>query len=666
MNLDHLSLSLLNFFDWVLKNSMMASVLVGLILLMKVILRNKLPPRWHYMLWLIIMVRLLLPWAPESSYSVYNFFTYGHESSQTADVSSINKIILDVSDSTAPIEEKQEPTISVFATEKKQDSTSISMYTLAFYVWLLGVVCLCIHTVIVNRRVYTHIKQQPAITDREIVDLFEECKKIMAIKQAIPLVLAGKISSPTVLGFIRPRVLLSDSLIRTLDHKQLGFIFYHELGHVKRRDVAINCLMYGLLILHWFNPILWYAYYRMREDQEIACDALALTFIGSEQKENYGHTLISLLEYYSKAQSLSSLANLTGYKKQLKRRMIMIKTFQKKSYRWSTLGLASLLALSSVSLVNAKETGQYSQESLDANLPSSPLIAAEVNRSSFATEQESNPIQQKERMIEQAKSFSFKEWTVDEFMVQKGMKSALESFYDQFPPAKAKITGSKVRSIRNGEKENEISLLLINNEKESFDLIFDTKTKKVTKCDQLVFDITESELPGTVQASLDTVYSLSTEAKNLKLRASTMYSDTMKGERQSKTYYFRFSDDRKVENSNKEFDIKLDETGKVQYFDFTKLPLVNIKGNTKEEKAQNLLKRLYREEANEYKIQKVNEISKDDPNYKEYVDFKRGAIVFIPTSSEKNPILVFFNTKDELTTIQVTTQDFLKDVGLLQ
>ncbi len=161
---------------------------------------------------------------------------------------------------------------------------------------------------------------------------------------------------------------------------------------------------------------------------------------------------------------------------------------------------------------------------------------------------------------------------------------------------------------------------MINNEKESFDLIFDTKTKKVTKCDQLVFDITESELPGTVQASLDTVYSLSTEVKNLKLRASTMYSDTMKGERQSKTYYFRFSDGRKVENSNKEFDIKLDETGKVQYFDFTKLPLVNIKGNTKEEKAQNLLKRLYREEANEYKIQKINEISKDDPNYKEYVD----------------------------------------------
>ena len=42
--------------------------------------------------------------------------------------------------------------------------------------------------------------------------------------------------------------------------------------------------MHCLLILNWFNPILWYAYYAMREDQEIACDNLALTFINPEEK----------------------------------------------------------------------------------------------------------------------------------------------------------------------------------------------------------------------------------------------------------------------------------------------------------------------------------------------------------------------------------------------
>ncbi|GED15554.1 hypothetical protein [Aneurinibacillus migulanus] len=76
--------------------------------------------------------------------------------------------------------------------------------------------------------------------------------------------------------------------------------------------------------------------------------------------------------------------------------------------------------------------------------------------------------------------------------------------------------------------------------------------------------------------------------------------------------------------------------------------------------------RLYGEEANEYKIKKVNEISKDDPNYKDHKDSIRGTIVFMPISPEKDPILVLFNIKDELTMSEVTTRYFLEDFGLLQ
>ncbi|MED0669949.1 hypothetical protein [Aneurinibacillus aneurinilyticus] len=62
-------------------------------------------------------------------------------------------------------------------------------------------------------------------------------------------------------------------------------------------------------------------------------------------------------------------------------------------------------------------------------------------------------------MIEQAKSFSFKEWTVDEIMAQKGMKSALESFYDQFPRVKAyKIMGRKEQRIEDNKGKNEVHL----------------------------------------------------------------------------------------------------------------------------------------------------------------------------------------------------------------
>ncbi|CEH29476.1 Uncharacterized protein BN1090_A2_01913 [Aneurinibacillus migulanus] len=280
----------------------------------------------------------------------------------------------------------------------------------------------------------------------------------------------------------------------------------------------------------------------------------------------------------------------------------------------------------------------------------------------FAAEQESNPIQQEEGMTKQEEGIVITTLTVDEILAQKGMKSALEPFYDKFPQAKTyKIEGSKVQRIEDGEQKNEIQLFLESDEKESFTLYFDIKTEKITKYTQVVNNIPKSELPETVQAPLDKVYSLSPEVKNLKLYYSQSCSHTIKGEEQLKTYSLSFNESGKItekKTNDKEFTIIFDETGKVRSFFFEKLSLVNLEGNTKEEKAQNLLKRLYGEEANEYKIKKVNEISKDDPNYKDHKDSIRGTIVFMPISSEKNPIVVGFNIKNQLTTM-------MRDAGLL-
>jgi outer membrane lipoprotein-sorting protein len=193
--------------------------------------------------------------------------------------------------------------------------------------------------------------------DKRIVIIFENCKKSMSVQKSIPLFIAGKISSPTVLGFFRPRVLLSRELTNRLSEHQLRHIFYHELAHIKRRDVGVNLLMYSLLVLNWFNPILWFAYFCMREDQELACDAYALTFLEEEEKISYGLTIINLLEHYSKYYQVPSLANMVRNKRSLKRRISMIKRFQKKSYRWSTIGVVAVIAVSSFSLLNANADG---------------------------------------------------------------------------------------------------------------------------------------------------------------------------------------------------------------------------------------------------------------------------------------------------------------------
>lgn len=357
------------FFDWVIETSIMASILVSLILCIKVLFRNKLTPRWQYMLWIILIIRLVLPWSPDSSYSIYSVLTYKSDdafiSSQNPVASFLtrermqelkgidNKNVLTKED-TYTTSSTKTGQVNNTQTHSNEDDETISFYTIFIYIWLTGVILLSVATFVMNRRLLLYIKKQPVITYEKIVQVFEKCKKSMSIQRDIPLLVSGKVSSPTVFGFIKPKLLLSTVHMKILDEHQLRYIFYHELAHIKRRDVGVNWLMHGLLILNWFNPIIWYAYSCMREDQELACDAFALTYIDSEEQIAYGHTIISLLEHYSNYYKVPSMANFSKNKRILKRRILMIKKFQKKSYRWSALGAVAVIAVSSVSLLNAR------------------------------------------------------------------------------------------------------------------------------------------------------------------------------------------------------------------------------------------------------------------------------------------------------------------------
>lgn len=348
-----------HFFDWLIETSLMASILVGFILCIKVLFRNKLTPRWQYMLWIVLMIRLLLPWSPDSSYSIYSLLSYSSSVSEVIpkNMPSTESIVnietnhtVELESNSETVTKNGEPEVNASA----EQQTTFSLYKLALYVWLAGVIVLAVITFITNRRLYSYIKKQPDITDEQVATVFNCCKQSMKMKKAVSLRLAGKIASPTVFSFFRPKVLLSKKHMKVLNEQQLQYVFYHELAHIKRNDVAVNWIMYSLLLLNWFNPILWYAYFCMREDQELACDAYALTFIDKEEQIAYGHTIITLLEHYS--YQAPSLVNLSRNKRTLKRRIVMIKKFQKKSYRLSLLGIIVIVAIASLSLFNARAT----------------------------------------------------------------------------------------------------------------------------------------------------------------------------------------------------------------------------------------------------------------------------------------------------------------------
>ena len=70
--MESLSTQLVPVFDWLLRTTLQAALLSCLILIVQLILRGRLPIRWHYCLWLLLLVRMATPWLPESKVSIFN------------------------------------------------------------------------------------------------------------------------------------------------------------------------------------------------------------------------------------------------------------------------------------------------------------------------------------------------------------------------------------------------------------------------------------------------------------------------------------------------------------------------------------------------------------------------------------------------------------------
>ncbi len=74
--MESLSVQVQPFVAWLLRSTLQASMLIGLILLVQITLRGKLGPRWSHALWLILLIRMVLPWAPQSRVSIFNLIPH--------------------------------------------------------------------------------------------------------------------------------------------------------------------------------------------------------------------------------------------------------------------------------------------------------------------------------------------------------------------------------------------------------------------------------------------------------------------------------------------------------------------------------------------------------------------------------------------------------------
>jgi beta-lactamase regulating signal transducer with metallopeptidase domain/Tol biopolymer transport system component len=397
------------FMHWLLKATLQGSLLVCLIMAVKIILRDRLSARWHYFLWLVLLVRLALPWAPQSRISIYGIILNSLSSTKSATssqpespantvIAKSNELNLNSRSDSASAANKNGTSPQMQTTDSRGENLSVSsaassnqspgtkrFTALAVrilpWLWLTGVIILAAYILIGAFRLWQAVISERPVTNQQTLDLLEDCKMQMKIRTLIGLVVTDKASSPALFGFVQPRILLPQGLLETLSTDDLQHIFLHELAHLKRRDIYVAWFICLFQVLHWFNPLIWFALRRMRADQEMAADALVLTTTGTKESRRYGQTIVSLLEQFSRPQYLPSLAGILENPSYIERRIHMISTFKTNSYRWSPLAVILIIAIGCMSIPDAKS--RKTAESIPSVSSEKPAAAQIENSNEF-------------------------------------------------------------------------------------------------------------------------------------------------------------------------------------------------------------------------------------------------------------------------------------------
>lgn len=347
-------------FNWVIKSSLMASILAVLILLVKYALRNKLDAKWQYAIWMLLIIRLLIPYNIQSPWSIYSLLP-----NNSVPIPMVNQVSISIPDINTPISNISGNVIQSTNDQSiinKQSNTEaagaiaknlFNSWILAI-LWLVGVLVLASLTIAANLRFNSKVRREPYITDARMSNLMRECTSKLGIRKNLPIVITDRRDAPCLYGILSPKLLLPKPLVNRLNEENIRHIFIHELSHYKRNDILINWLAVAAQIAHWFNPLIWYSFAKMREDCELACDADSLSLLKPEEYQSYGLSIISLV---TPAQ-VPWLPGTTGFfgnknNHQIKRRIKMIKFFQKPTLRWTCIAVVIFISLGLVGFTNS-------------------------------------------------------------------------------------------------------------------------------------------------------------------------------------------------------------------------------------------------------------------------------------------------------------------------
>jgi len=325
----------------VLKVFLSMSVSGGLLILIlffgKLFLKDKISRQWQYYIWLIVILRLLLPFGPETNLLGEIYRAIDQAIVQSARLQHPSPLhasenVLSAADGLEHVEYENEsanrPSEDSTAVQPFQDIVSLLINHI-WLIWLVAALGMLIRKVTVYQGFirYINVGLNP-VSDIGMLDRLSAAAEQSGIKKPIELCVNPLVSSPLLIGFPHPCIVLPDADISEQDFR---YIVLHELTHYKRRDTLYKWLVQITVCLHWFNPLVYLMSWEITRACEFSCDEAVLAQMGHENAQDYGKTLLDAMAAVGKYKENFGAFTLSGNKQLLKERLGAIMNFRKKS-----------------------------------------------------------------------------------------------------------------------------------------------------------------------------------------------------------------------------------------------------------------------------------------------------------------------------------------------
>ena len=345
-----------------LKTSLLGSLAILAMLVLKPLWRERYRAKTRCWLWLALAAFLLLPVdfsvknapvqaAPPKDYTLF-------VGTDKTTIQSTDNLFGDMAEKSGQSPAQVRDTIIQRPVTNPEQKTTryIPVTTILFYGYLAGAAAFLLYQGVsyaLFRRTVRRWKRD--VSRADYAAMLSDTARDLGVS-APEMIVCEAISTPAVTGLLRPRLLLPHE---RYDVQELRYILRHELCHLKRRDMLLKLVLLAANAMHWFNPVVYLMLRQADEDIELACDSAATDGLELPERAAYSRTLLAAVQ--SSVRALPATTCFGGTVERLKRRITNVLGAQKKR----GLGVVALVLALTLTAGCAVSWGERAQKNDD-------------------------------------------------------------------------------------------------------------------------------------------------------------------------------------------------------------------------------------------------------------------------------------------------------------